>query len=81
MENFRQWSTSKGWKSNDPSKNGIESRILDSTAKPYEKIEWCVGDLPPAKYIGLQDHSTPNNVYFRNVRIQKLKNLVPAGGI
>ena len=40
-----------------------------------------VGDLPPARYIGLQDHSTPNNVYFRNVRIRKLKNLVPAGGI
>ena len=31
-----------------------------------------VGDRPPAKYIGLQDHSTPNNVYFRNVRIRKL---------
>ena len=52
--------------------NGIEiiNHWMDSPSE--DKKLTGVGDRPLSGHIGLQDHGTPNNVYFRNIRIQKL---------
>jgi hypothetical protein len=52
--------------------NGIEiiNHWMDSTSE--NKKLTGVGDRPLKGHIGLQDHGTPNNIYFRNIRIRNL---------
>lgn len=52
--------------------NGIEiiNHWMDSTSQ--DKKLTGVGDRPLKGHIGLQDHGTPNNIYFRNLRIKTL---------
>ena len=48
--------------------NGIEiiNHWMDSTSE--NKKLTGVGDRPLKGHIGLQDHGTPNNIYFRNIK-------------
>ena len=52
--------------------NGIEiiNHWMDSISQ--DKKLTGVGDRPLKGHIGLQDHGTPNNIYFRNLRIKTL---------
>ena len=52
--------------------NGIEiiNHWMDSISE--DKKLTGVGDRPLKGHIGLQDHGTPNNIYFRNLRIKTL---------
>ena len=52
--------------------NGIEiiNHWMDSISR--DKKLTGVGDRPLNGHIGLQDHGTPNNIYFRNLRIKTL---------
>ncbi|HAD22456.1 MAG TPA: DUF1080 domain-containing protein [Opitutae bacterium] len=52
--------------------NGVEiiNHWMDSISE--DKKLTGVGDRPLKGHIGLQDHGTPNNIYFRNIRIRNL---------
>jgi hypothetical protein len=52
--------------------NGIEiiNHWMDSQSE--DKKLTGVGDRPLSGHIGLQDHGTPNNLFFRNLRIKRL---------